>query len=259
MPTVNDTNIFTAAVAGALAGMAASSRQPTVTDPTDPSLVGYADIAGAYASAFDAYYASFLPALPVDVLSVSLAETLSQSVWLDRDPLVLPVPDNVLDPLTYVPLVEALVAIIVAEEAFYTANAITPPQIVVLPPTPPSQPTGFSSGVGTAVPNVLGSIVGGPLNVTVAAGQKLILIASVSSLSSASPPANDASFELFVDGVSVQSVSVIVGEGVLGTNGMIQFETGPLAVGPHTYDLQAVTALVGAVTNWALQYLVVSA
>lgn len=121
----NNTLIFTAAFAGALAGMGASDRVPTDSNPAD--YAGLATVAGAFAQAFDTEWA----ASPSNVLNIQATQELCEVAWQDRSPGANPDengnPSPFLNPATYTGLVKALIAIIRSGENYYAAQGIVPP------------------------------------------------------------------------------------------------------------------------------------
>jgi hypothetical protein len=101
-----DSNIYLAAITGALSGMGLTDRIPTSTDPLLHQQQG--EIARAYGEALDQYagvqfppYAAFLPAL---------VTAYSAAAWQDRCP---PYSPESLDPATYGPLVQSVVSVII--------------------------------------------------------------------------------------------------------------------------------------------------
>lgn len=111
----NNLAMFTAAFAGALAGMGASDRYPSETNPLD--YAGLTNVAGAFAQSFDTQWA----ATPSSTLTVETAQQLCEVVWQEKQPLDV-APFNL--PSNYTGLTNALVAMINASTAYYAAEGI---------------------------------------------------------------------------------------------------------------------------------------
>ena len=150
MYTPINSQIFNAAYCGALAGMGASDRVPTNSNPA--SYTGLAAVAGVYAQRFDVEWNNAAAPNALDVYS---AQQLSESAWQQRAPIVNAV---TLTLSTYTELCAALVAMILAGKAYYAAQGIVPPPIgggsAVYPPVSwnqaawfidPSNTSGFAS------------------------------------------------------------------------------------------------------------------
>lgn len=116
--TPKNVGIFTAAFAGALAGMGASDRVPSEIVST--AYTGLCQVAGAYAQQFDTTWA-FRATTGLDRDCV---RQLSEAVWQDRSPQA--VAPN-LTPSTYAGLVNALIAQVTAAETYFSAQGIVPP------------------------------------------------------------------------------------------------------------------------------------
>ena len=112
----NNQAIFIAAYAGALAGMGVSDRVPTDNNPSDYS--GLAEVAGAFAQCFDQLYPG-----PVNTLSVLTVEEICETAWQERSPNAQA---PFLTPATYTPLCNALIAILQAGLAYFTAQGVSP-------------------------------------------------------------------------------------------------------------------------------------
>ena len=112
----NNQAIFIAAYAGALAGMGVSDRVVTDTNPSDYS--GLASVAGAFAQCFDQLYPG-----PVNTLSVQTVEEICETAWQERSPNAQA---PFLTPATYTPLCNALIAILQAGLAYFTAQGVSP-------------------------------------------------------------------------------------------------------------------------------------
>jgi len=113
----NNLAIFTAAFAGALAGMGAANRVPTDSNPID--YTGQTNVAGAFAQELDTQWG----AAPSNTLSVTAIEQLAETAWQDRFVNDVP-PFNL--PSNYTSLCQALVAIAQAGGTYFTTEGITP-------------------------------------------------------------------------------------------------------------------------------------
>jgi hypothetical protein len=117
---VQNPQMFTAAFAGALAGMGVSGRVPTDPNPTDYS--GLVSVANAFAEQFDTLWG----ATAVATLEVETTELACEALWQDRAPQ----PNSVtLNPTTYVEECAAIQAIVLEALAFYTAQGYTNPPL----------------------------------------------------------------------------------------------------------------------------------
>jgi len=140
-------DVFTAAYAGAIAGMGVSDRVPT--SPVYADYAGLASVAGAFAQAFDTAYAGY----PVDGLSLATIQEVCETAWQSRAPQAV---DPQLTPSTYYSLCNALVAIVASGEVYFSGQGIVPPTPGG-PPGPPGPvgPAGPPGPAGPAgVPNV---------------------------------------------------------------------------------------------------------
>jgi hypothetical protein len=124
MYTPINPGIFQAAYVGALAGMAASNRTPTDPLPADPVNTGVGTVAGAFAQSYDQAWGS-TPSTSLDVQSTGL---VCQAAWWGRAPQAS-VPANV-NPATFTPLADALIAIVDAGDLYLAAQGITPLTLV---------------------------------------------------------------------------------------------------------------------------------
>jgi hypothetical protein len=98
------------------------------------------------------------------------------------------------------------------------------------------------------------SIIGGGEHfVTVAAGQKISVVANIGSVTNGGG-VGGATVYLFV-GATLTSKTLTFDP--IG-NAQIQYESGPLAAGSYGLDLQANANLAGVTANGQLQYMVVS-
>jgi hypothetical protein len=107
MYTPNNLSIYLSAIQGAMAGMAASDRNPT--NPSPLAYASQAAIADAFAQAFDGLIPPSPQPLPESLLPVAVI--LCYAVWQDRSPIVSA--SSIL-PATYVPLATSLAGITTA-------------------------------------------------------------------------------------------------------------------------------------------------
>jgi hypothetical protein len=121
MPSYSPQNktVYTAAYAGALAGIAASQRTPTDEVATDPPLVGNSDVAGAWAQELDTQWAGVTPST-LDVIAI---EECSAAVFIGSCP-PLEAPFTV--PSNWSATVLAVIAIVKAGENYFAAMGIAP-------------------------------------------------------------------------------------------------------------------------------------
>jgi len=121
--------IFTAAFAGALAGMGISDRVPTDTDGTHYAVL--AATAGAYAQAVDvAWNATGRKATQLDLEG---CQSLSEEAWILRAPQGAIQNGTFLLPDTYLSIAQVVVAMMTAGEAYFTTQSIVPPAIPLTP------------------------------------------------------------------------------------------------------------------------------
>ena len=111
--------VYTAAYAGAVAGIAASQRTPTDPLSTDPPTVGEASLAGAWAQELDTQWAGESSST-LDVLAI---EECSAAVFIGSSP---PAVEPFLTPSNWAVPVAAVIAIVKAGEAYFTSQGITP-------------------------------------------------------------------------------------------------------------------------------------
>lgn len=126
-----NTDMFLASFAGALAGMGASGRVPTDGNPAD--YTGLTGTAGAFAQAFDQAWGIN----PANSLDVASAEELCEVAWQDRAPLAI---QPFLSSSNYSQEAAALVAMIRAGDAYMAAIGVPIPPPNVGPPGPPGPP-----------------------------------------------------------------------------------------------------------------------
>src|ERR1700675_703021 len=131
--TPNNKAVFTAAYSGDLAGFGAWQRTPTDVHPGDPELVGTAEVAGAFAQAFDTIW-GLDPANELDIFSI---EQCSAAAFIGEAP---PATAPFTDPSNWTSLCLALIAIVTAVQNYFAAQGITPD---------PWRPGGGTGGGGT--------------------------------------------------------------------------------------------------------------
>jgi hypothetical protein len=115
--------IFTAAYAGALAGMGASGRLPIDTNSNDSLMVNIAMAAGAFAIEFDTKFAT--SGIAIDFLSINSTQEVCEAAWQERNPVLF----DIDVPSSYSGLASALIAIIKSGEAYFAGQDIAPPAI----------------------------------------------------------------------------------------------------------------------------------
>jgi len=113
--------IFTAAFAGALAGMGLSDRVISNTDPVQ--YAGLATIAGAFAQAVDT---AWTDTRATTLLDVEAIQSNSAAYWQDRSPNADSTNTN---PSTFAAAALSIIATITASESYYASQGITPPAI----------------------------------------------------------------------------------------------------------------------------------
>jgi hypothetical protein len=150
--TPQNKTVFTAAYAGALAGIAAAEKTPSDPVPTDPAVVGSATVAGAYAQAFDAAWGAVVP----NELQVLSIEECSAAVFIGQTPTP-PLPPFTL-PSNWTSLCEALIAIVTAGSNYFTAQGVTP------------DPWSVGASGGTGATGATGATGTGPTGATGATG-----------------------------------------------------------------------------------------
>ena len=161
-PPQNKT-VYTAAYAGAIAGIAASQRTPTDELASDPPVVGDADIAGAWAQEFDTQWGTVAPST-LDVLSI---EECSAAVFIGNCP---PPTSPFLAPSNWTGPVLAVIAIVKSGEAYFASQGVTPD------PWPSggggsgttgaTGPTGATGATGTGITGATGTGSAGPTGAT---------------------------------------------------------------------------------------------
>ena len=110
---------YTAAYAGAIAGIAASQRTPTDEVATDPPLVGNSDIAGAWAQELDTQWGAAAPST-LDVIAI---EECSAAVFIGSSP---PIEAPFATPSNWSAPVSSVIAIVKASENYFAGQGITP-------------------------------------------------------------------------------------------------------------------------------------
>jgi hypothetical protein len=146
--TPKNIQIFTAAFAGALAGMGLSDR--IISDSNALTYAGLATVAGAFAQAIDT---AWTVARSATLLDVEAIQSESAAYWQDRSPNNDATTSN---PATYAAAALAILATITASETYFAAQGIIPPAI-----------PGGSSGGG--FPNVADLATLGAIDWTTAA------------------------------------------------------------------------------------------
>ena len=106
--------VYTAAYAGALAGMGVGSRMLSAS-------TGVAQLAGAWASSFDTAWNS---ATQIDQLQHDAIQSASQAAWNNQNPIV---DTTTLAPATYSGQCATIIGQIAAGESYYTSQGNTPP------------------------------------------------------------------------------------------------------------------------------------
>jgi len=114
----NNAQVFTAAFAGCLAGMAASGRNPTSITPADYD--NTVATVGAFAQEFDTLWAL----TPAATLELQTIEEACEGAWSGRAPLDDP---SGIVPATWQPLCQGIITIVQAGLAYYTAQSIPNP------------------------------------------------------------------------------------------------------------------------------------
>jgi len=126
---VNNPQIYTAAFAGAMAGMGFSDRIPT-----DPLPAGYAELsatAGAFASEIDTLWG----VTPAASLEIQGMQSVCEAVWQSRTALTTSVPAS------WVPICKAVIVAIQEAISYYATNGI------------PNPPFGGGGGPAFTFPN----------------------------------------------------------------------------------------------------------
>jgi hypothetical protein len=120
----NNVNVFTAAYAGAMAGMVVGARD-VGTDAVTADYTTRAAVAGAFAESFDTAFGAVSP----DVLQMLQIQAAAVSYWTERFCDYDPSDPNqaaFLLPATYTPLCNTIIATIAAAEAFFASQGIVP-------------------------------------------------------------------------------------------------------------------------------------
>lgn len=113
----NNQPLFIAVYSGALAGMGVSLR--VVTEDNPVKYAGLAQVAGAFAIAFDIAWGPN----PNTSLDFEAIQQMVQGVWEQR---AVQAVDPFLDPATYAVEAEALVSILAASNTYFVAQGISP-------------------------------------------------------------------------------------------------------------------------------------
>ena len=111
-------SMYLAAFSGALAGMGASDRVPTDSNPAH--YTGLVSTAGAFAEAFDIAWDN----VHANTYNFAAAKALSEDAWQERTPLVT---SQFTSPDAYTTLARALVAMIMAGDTYLTDQGIVVP------------------------------------------------------------------------------------------------------------------------------------
>ena len=119
--TPKNVQIFTAAFAGALAGMGLSDRIISNSDPV--SYAGLASVAGAFAQAIDT---AWTDTRATTLLDIEAIQSNCAAYWQDRSPIVDATSTNA---ATHAASAVTILATITASESYYAAQGITPPAI----------------------------------------------------------------------------------------------------------------------------------
>ncbi len=112
-----NTNVFSAAFAGSLAGLAVSNRIPTSVVAADSA--GVAAVAGAFAQSFDTEWG----AVAANNFELETIQSMTQDVWENRAPM--PVAPN-FTPASFTKRCKSLIAIITAADAYLVSIGVTP-------------------------------------------------------------------------------------------------------------------------------------
>lgn len=119
--TAKNIQIFTAAYAGALAGMGVSDR--VITDTNAANYAGVAAVAGAFSQAVDTAWGDVRS---TSLLDVEAMQCISEAYWQNRAPQATPTNLNV---ASYAVAALAIIALITAGEGYFSAEGLTPPPI----------------------------------------------------------------------------------------------------------------------------------
>jgi hypothetical protein len=118
----NDVLVYTAAYSGVISGFAASGR--VILDHTVADYGKNAVIAGAFAASFDTAWEINPDTNPPDTLEVFIIEKACKAVWENRDTELT---SETLLPESFTTICEAIIALIIAGEGYFTSQGITPP------------------------------------------------------------------------------------------------------------------------------------
>jgi hypothetical protein len=116
--TVKNANVFTAAFSGALAGILVSGKMPTGGNPL--SYTTAMNVVGAFAQQLDTVWGSVAAAS----LELQSIEEASESLFQNRAPVANASTTN---PLTWDKECRAIIAMVQAAEAYYSANSLPNP------------------------------------------------------------------------------------------------------------------------------------
>lgn len=208
--------LFFAAYAGALAGMAASERVPL---NSAISQAGVATIAGAYAQSFDTQWNS---STTLDALQVRTIEQLSQATWQTRAPQ--PGQVTTLQPSNYTTLVNALITIVNAGEAYTTSQGITPPKMGGVDVSDDGVELGFASNINFTGAGVTASIVGANVTVNIPGAGAITLLGDVTGLATATVVER-------INGATVPVSGALTVGNVLQVTGAAALSYGPVNLG----------------------------
>jgi hypothetical protein len=119
--TPTNLTVYTAAYSGIISGLTGSSRVLLDTDEDD--YAGFASIAGAFAASFDEAWTLNPDTNPPDTLQVFVIEKTCKAVWEDR---FTEVNTETLSTSTFTEMCDAIIALVLASEAYFASQGITP-------------------------------------------------------------------------------------------------------------------------------------
>lgn len=114
--------IYTAALAGAAAGLGASSRVPSAQASTDPNDISIADIAESFAESLDTQWGVKV-GTTADALQVTGVQQIAEAWWSARGYFTSVA---AILPSTYTTFANALIAVVQAGRAAAIAQGVTP-------------------------------------------------------------------------------------------------------------------------------------
>jgi len=201
----NNTQIYTAAYAGAFAGMTVSNR--VISNPDSASYAGLAAVAGAWAQEVDTVWG----ATATTQLDISTIQEESEAAWQNRSPQTTALFQT---PSTYANEVTAIIATVTAAEAYFAGQGITPS---------PAPPIFSGSGIPSFLAGVLTMLQAGVGNIGLArldnvTGSVLTIAAAVATLLGAFNATNLS--------------AALPGASQTGTAGKVVFDTGPTITDP---------------------------